>query len=180
MFRLRKSAGTVPFMELTALHESLPRVGVRIPRQVVRRAESAVQSFRMRNAAGQELTTFGWFVAEAMKEAGLDKPADLRRASGITAATVHRLLYETGKPKPETLAKLAPAINRSYGELLTRAGYGRPEQHVTDREPDPLAAELDRMLSDASRLTKAEKGDLRAIVNATLGPYRRRMTRRPA
>lgn len=77
--------------------------------------------------------TFGERLQEKLDEAGI-KAAELSRLSGVTKQNIGRILNNTPhsitgalpKPEPETVEKLAKALNWDLNDALPAAGYAAP------------------------------------------------------
>jgi transcriptional regulator with XRE-family HTH domain len=67
-------------------------------------------------------TQFGKFLARKRKAAGLTLQA-VADQIGVTKANVYQWEAGTWLPDPSLLEPLAQAVNTSYEELFTRAGY---------------------------------------------------------
>jgi transcriptional regulator with XRE-family HTH domain len=61
-------------------------------------------------------------LANLRKKAGLSLRA-LEESSGVRRSIISRVENAEVRPTPETLTKLAPALNVDASELLTAAGY---------------------------------------------------------
>jgi transcriptional regulator with XRE-family HTH domain len=76
----------------------------------------------------QRSTKFAAWLKKHMEECGYKKQGDLFRASGISRASISRMLSEGQIPDEETIVKLAPALGKSVSEVLIAAGYPVNEQ----------------------------------------------------
>lgn len=137
----------------------------------------------MRGSEYGEPTEFGRWLMAAMRdhEPPLDR-AKLAARTGISASTISRWILKPGKPDTRRLAALAAALDRDYGEVLARAGHGRPADSI-ESEPaitDPLARELDQMLHPNSPLSDEDRERIRIIVGAGIDGWRAKMRRRRA
>lgn len=97
-------------------------------------------------------TQIGEMIRRLRERAGMDK-AQLAGLSGVSASFIGRL--ESGQqknPSPETLKKLAVALNVSHQELLVIAGH-------IDAEAMPVS-EADRIVAIYSRLPVRKRKEL--------------------
>lgn len=121
---------------------------------------------------------FGNWLAAAMRKKQISR-GELADKVGVDATTISRWI--TGKNQPQTIHchPLAEALGEDPGEVLTRAGHGRPAENVKPVKQliDPLAVEIDRMLGPTSPLSDSERDRIRLLVDAQLAPYRDRMRR---
>lgn len=74
-------------------------------------------------------SSFGSYLKQIreQKNWSINQLADL---AGISTSQISRI--ENGKrgvPKPQTIEKIARALNVSYAEMMDRAGYLRPEEN---------------------------------------------------
>jgi transcriptional regulator with XRE-family HTH domain len=104
---------------------------------------------------------FGKFLAQHRKAAGLTLQA-VADAIGVTKANVYQ--WEAGNwlPEPALLEPLAQAIDSSYEELFTRAGYDpkslpKPEPYLRTLYPNASARNLNEAKRLFERLDAAER-----------------------
>lgn len=100
------------------------------------------------------------------------KGTQLARDSGLSDQTVSQLLNEKRDPTPDSLRRIAPALNVAYAELLAVAEIAPPEGDEREVKPDPAAVMI-RMLreeaegiDDPERLAEIE-ADLRHQIRIT-------------
>jgi transcriptional regulator with XRE-family HTH domain len=127
-----------------------------------------------------EPTEFGQYLVDAMKahKPQLGRP-QLAELVGVDATTISRWIMKDNKPQTDKLHLLADALNLDHGEVLARAGHGRPSDNVQAIEPEwhPLARELNRMLDQSSPLTDAERERTAIVVDAAIESNRPKMRR---
>jgi transcriptional regulator with XRE-family HTH domain len=131
-------------------------------------------------ADGDEPTEFGQYLSDAMRaQTPVMEREDLAELVGVDASTISRWITKPGKPKTENLHALADALGLDHGEVLARAGHGRPADNVTPIEPaiDPLLREASRMLDERSPLTEADRERLRIIIGSGVELFRPKMRR---
>jgi transcriptional regulator with XRE-family HTH domain len=130
------------------------------------------------------VTAFGQYLIEKMAEHDppLSRP-ELAERMGISPSTISRWITKSNKPDTENLALLADALGLDYGEVLVRAGHGKPADEVTDA-PRPLRTanlrEADAMLHPDSPLSDRDRERIDTLIGVTIEPYRRLMKRRRA
>lgn len=129
-------------------------------------------------------TAFGLYLIEAMEDH--DPPLSRQDLAGlvrVSESTISRWITGPGKPKTEILAVAADALGIDLGELLVRAGHGRPADPETIKQPElahPLLREVDRMLDPRSPLTDKDRERLLIIIEAGMEGFRSKMRRRRA
>lgn len=135
---------------------------------------------RMQSLMSERVPTeFGRYILGRM--ARHDPPlsqADVAQRAGAAQSTISRWIFEARTPEPRLLRRLAVALDVDYGELLDRAGHGRP---VETPAPTlhPIAAEIDRMLDPGtSPLPDADREALGSFLDRAISPYRQLMKRR--
>lgn len=142
--------------------------------------ESASGDDPMTDQTSGEPTPFGRWLKDKMRDhvPRLYRP-ELAEMVGVDPTTISRWIMKPQKPQTDKLRALADALGEDYGEVLTRAGHGRPAESVesVEIEIDPLARELGRMLDENSPLSDAERERLRIVIDSGLELYRPRMRR---
>jgi transcriptional regulator with XRE-family HTH domain len=146
-------------------------------------ASSALRSFRAGKEAGlmadREPTEFGWYVMRKMAE--FEPPlnqARLARRARVSESTVHRWLYQEIKPEDDKLGQLAAALNVDHGELLAKAGYGRPADHVAEPPIHRHARNIDAILSPNSPVPPEDREALERVLDRLIDPYLKLIRRR--
>ncbi|MFG1898668.1 helix-turn-helix domain-containing protein [Micromonospora zamorensis] len=116
----------------------------------------------------------------ANANAGIERVADLSRATGIKPSIFSKWFAGTEQPSVRSLEKLAPVIRAPLPELLVLACRVRAEDlgmTTTPEPPDvlghPLARELDVLLSEESALPATDRAAIEAFLDQYLEPYRR-------
>lgn len=148
---------------------------------VSRRDRRAVTSFRVANSASapdRRPTEFGLYLLKGMAAAGVTSQRDLARRAVVSNSTVTRLIYGEGAPDRETLEKVAAALGLDYGEMLARAGHGRPAGGQEQISIHPRAVEVDLLLSSDSPLSEQDRRYLDDMIERLVAPYRRYLRRR--
>lgn len=125
-------------------------------------------------------------VVARAKSLGLaNSTAELARAVGIGHGMLSKWYRGQERPSPKSLQKLSDVLTlpeerakgrTAYTELMVLAGHLQPHEvgmaeppappAVVERDPD--IAELERLLSDASKLTSEQKAALRANLRLVL------------
>ncbi|MBM0275366.1 helix-turn-helix domain-containing protein [Micromonospora tarensis] len=118
----------------------------------------------------------------ANADAGLQRVADISRATGTKPSVYSKWFAGTEQPSVSSLEKLAPVIKAPLPELLVLACRVRAEDLGMESAPEapevlghPLARELDAMLAEDSPLTAAERSEIEGFFDRYLEPYRRAM-----
>jgi transcriptional regulator with XRE-family HTH domain len=147
------------------------------------RSYDALRSFRARKEAGlmadRTPTEFGWFIMRKMGD--FDPPlrqADLARRAGVSESTISRWLYSPGKPDDDKLDQLADALQVDHGELLAKAGYGRPADHVAEPPIHRHARNIDAILSPNSPVPPEDREALERVLDRLIDPYLKLIRRR--
>jgi transcriptional regulator with XRE-family HTH domain len=106
-------------------------------------------------------TQFGKLLAKRRKAAGLTLK-EVADAVGVTKANVYQ--WEAGNwlPEPGLLEPLAQAIDSSYEELFTRAGYDpktlpKPEPYLRTLYPNASARNMNEAKRLFERMDAAER-----------------------
>jgi transcriptional regulator with XRE-family HTH domain len=76
--------------------------------------------------------SIGTILEEMWTKAGYASLGELYRDTGITVATLSRIKNDVQTPSPETLEKLAPALNTTHENLMIIAGYLKTPGQATD------------------------------------------------
>lgn len=113
---------------------------------------------------------FREYVIARAKGLGIaESTADLSRASSIGRSMLSKWFNGSERPSPRSLERLAGALHAPIDDLMQLAGWSKARDELPtpppldEREPD--LAELERMLSDTSRLTADDKAAVRAQVH---------------
>lgn len=100
---------------------------------------------------------FAAFIRHAVRDAGydIDSPRGggktaLAKDTGMSASSVGRMLAGKTMPDPNSLERLAGALNMPLPELLVRSGL------VSNRAALPAVSALQEVVRGAGRLTPAE------------------------
>jgi transcriptional regulator with XRE-family HTH domain len=92
--------------------------------------------------------SFGAYFIAAMDAKGLDG-ATLSRLTGpdkpVDSSTISNLRNDVAQPGIKVLARLAPHLGKTLGELLVAAGYGEPHDFIV--QSAELPAQLERVLA---------------------------------
>lgn len=91
--------------------------------------------------------TIGKILNDLRLKAGFETLGQLHKASGVTTATLSRVINNIQKPTPETLKKLAPCLEVSHEFLLSKAGYIETAQsslHEKQKKPKDLLKILEQ------------------------------------
>ncbi len=70
-----------------------------------------------------DIKRFGLYIMRLRDVCGYKTQKDLALDAGVSPATLSRIEAGTHKAEPETLKKIAPFLNVSYGTLMIAAGY---------------------------------------------------------
>ena len=119
------------------------------------------------DGAGPEASYSGWMLEEMRRREW--RQADFARAAGVDVSMVSRWL-QGRRPDPESLARVAVALDVDLDALLTLAGH-RPR---SSRDDDPRVATL---VAKVRQVTWTPERFL--IVDALLDALRRRSSRVP-
>jgi transcriptional regulator with XRE-family HTH domain len=120
-------------------------------------------------------TELGLYILDRMLQVRLTKQWQLAEVSGLSQATISRLIYETGhNPDRKTIAGLAAALQVPERDLLLKVHDMLATRRIEPAAADPYAAEVARLLGPGSPLTTGEKETLRMQLKAVLEPYRHR------
>ncbi len=139
-------------------------------------AAEPVRSFRARmesQVSGErQPTDFGWWVLKQMADRNPPmSQADLARRVRVSQSTVSRWIYDPIRPDTDKLAQLADALDLDRGEVLTRAGHGRPATVTEGASTDPRLAKLAILLGHNSPIPESELAVLRSVVDGVIAPY---------
>jgi transcriptional regulator with XRE-family HTH domain len=153
-----------------------------VPVLIVGQADG-LPSIHARMEAGavtdREPTEFGWFVMRRM--ADFDPPlnqSELARRARVSQSTIHRWIYSPGRPETDKLDRLSAALGVDHGELLAKAGYGRPADHVAERPIHRIARDIDAILSVNSPIPAEDRAALETVIDRMIDPYRKLLRRR--
>lgn len=127
---------------------------------------------------GKQPTDFGWWLLQRM--ADRDSPlsqADLAKRVRVSQSTISRWIYDPIRPDTDKLTQLADALGLNRGEVLERAGHGRPGGAVTAAPTDPLLAKLAILVGEHSPVPAGEHETLRAVLTGVIAPYERYLSR---
>ncbi|MFI5808914.1 helix-turn-helix domain-containing protein [Streptomyces sp. NPDC051561] len=108
----------------------------------------------MTEAAAHTPQTFAKWLKDRLLKLGYPERGGqnaFAKASGISTATVSRLLRADGVPELRTLEQLAQGLGVSHGEILVRAGVSTPEK---------LAGGIDRPISPQPITAKQAAAEL--------------------
>lgn len=120
-------------------------------------------------------TELGLYILDRMLAVRLTKQWQLAQASGLSQATISRLIYEQGhNPDRNTIAGLAAALQIPERDLLLKVHDMLATMRIQPRAGDPLAAEVARLIGPDSPLTAGEQETLRVQLRSVLEPYRHR------
>lgn len=127
---------------------------------------------------------FREYVISHAKGLGIaESTADLSRASGIGRSMLSKWFSGSERPSPRSLERLAEALHSptALDDLMQLAGWSRARDELPTPPPvlerDPEILELERMLSDTSRLTDDEKDALRAQLRLVISMARNQQRR---
>lgn len=127
-------------------------------------------------------TPFGWWLTEQMAAHHIDTQSDLARLITATdeartqgiripQSTISRWIYEPGRPDPAKVVLLAPVFGVDPGEVLHRAGVGRPTTPDGPNHTDPLLAKIAILIGDNSPVPPGRLDKLRATLELVVEPY---------
>ncbi len=124
-------------------------------------------------------TDFGWWILKQMADRNPPmSQADLARRVRVSQSTVSRWIYDPIRPDTDKLAQLADALDLDRGEVLTRAGHGRPTPAADQPPADPLLAKLAILAGPNSPVPPARVAKLRATLELVIEPYEEYLTHR--
>jgi transcriptional regulator with XRE-family HTH domain len=127
----------------------------------------------------REPTAFGWYIMRKM--AAFDPPlnqSELHRRTGVSQSTISRWIYNSGRPETDKLDLLADALGVDYGELLAKAGHGRPADHVAEPPIHRHARNIDAILSPNSPVPPEDREALERVLDRLIDPYLKLIRRR--
>lgn len=90
-----------------------------------------------------QMETFSQWLEDQLRIRGL-KPADLSRASGVSNATISRILNSTRQAGPDACKAIARALNISQEEVFRQRGFldplppGVSDNHITPEEREHI------------------------------------------
>lgn len=150
--------------------------------------------FRVRNGLGFVHVSTTWgpeaganfrsYVLQhaANANAGIERVADLSRATGIKPSIFSKWFAGAEQPSVRSLQRLAPVINAPLTDLLVLACRVDAKDLGLESTPEapevighPLARELDLMLADDSPIGPESRAEIEAFFDRYLEPYRRAM-----
>jgi transcriptional regulator with XRE-family HTH domain len=127
----------------------------------------------------KEPTEFGWYIMRKM--AAFEPPlnqSELARRTGVSQSTISRWIYSPGRPETDKLDLLADVLRVDHGELLAKAGHGRPADHVAEVPLHRLARDLDAILSPNSPVPPEDREALERVLDRLIDPYLKLIRRR--
>jgi hypothetical protein len=155
-------------------------------RVVVDQHSAPVISIRARMAPqvsdDKQPTEFGWWLLRqmanhrppiasqsALSRALYDEARRVGANVNIGQSTISRWIYHDVKPDPGKVVLLAGIFGVTEGEILHRAGHGRP----TPPQPttDQLLVKLNTLLGEPSPIPAAELDILRSVLTGVIAPY---------
>lgn len=106
----------------------------------------------------------------------MTKQVHLVAVSGLSAATISRIIYEPGyNPDRVTIGALAAALQVSHEELLLFIhDVAAPDGPAGTGSADPLIADMLRMLGPDSPLDAHDQTNLRHMLMRDFALFRRR------
>lgn len=116
------------------------------------------------------MSEIGKTIDKLRLEAGYESLGQLHKASGVTIATLSRIINNIQKPGPATLKKLAPCLGVSHEFLLNIAGHiesnSQFTQSTNEKTPKDLINFLEQseVLFDGILLTKEDKEKIKAAL----------------
>ena len=115
--------------------------------------------------------SIGKMLDELRIKAGFETLGQLHKASGVTTATLSRIINNIQKPSTETLKKLAPCLRVKHEFLLEKAGYLEPattEKSLSPKKPKDLLKILEQedYTLNGRLATPEDKERLATIVEA--------------
>lgn len=128
----------------------------------------------------KHLREFGLWLSKRRIECGFESQNQLHIKSTVSTSTLCRIEAGTQKAEPETLAKLAPHLKMSHGELMIVAGYLEPveaskkerEAHVDDaaasRTKDDLSPRTYEIIQEAVEYALKKYGKMETVTDGTL------------
>jgi len=112
-------------------------------------------------AVTREPTRFGRYLLDRMSGKGMHQQVDLVNATGISPATVSRLIYsDEYTPDVRTLERLGAALDVPAAELVSRRSGGEPGLRVIPA----VLAELIEMVDPDSPLTTNQRRRLEQML----------------
>ena len=151
----------------------------------------AVARFRVRNGLGFVHVSTTWgpdaganfraYVLQhaANANAGIERVADLSRATGIKPSIFSKWFAGVEQPSVRSLQRLAPVIKAPLTDLLVLACRVDAKDLGLESTPEapevighPLARELDLMLADDSAIGPEARTEIEAFFDRYLEPYR--------
>jgi transcriptional regulator with XRE-family HTH domain len=80
----------------------------------------------------ERIQKFAAWLKEAIEKAGYPSPRQFALSTGISDATIYRLLQGKNRPDEETIKKIAPALKININEVMIQAGYPISEHGSAD------------------------------------------------
>lgn len=153
------------------------------PHRVTPTRRRALRSFRVSN--GWDYAAFGNYIRRAAANLGLERPADISRATGVTPSLLSKWFRGMERPSMASLHKVAEGLRVPLVDLIVLTGRAS-EADLDTATPQlpptfdahPLAVELNRMLADDSPLSAEQRGRLELVVDHSMDPYRGLLKRR--
>lgn len=142
-----------------------------------------LRSFRVSNS--WDHGGFSDYIRRAAANRGLERPADISRATGVTPSLLSKWFRGMERPSMASLHKVAEGLRVPLVDLIVLTGRASEEDLDTETpqppptfDAHPLAIELGRMLGDASPLNAEQRERLFIVVDHSMDPYRGLMKRR--
>lgn len=134
---------------------------------------------------GWDHEAFKTYVLRAAANRGLDRQADISRATGISGSLLSKWFHGFERPSMASLHKLADGLVVPFRDLVILSGRASSDEldgsEVIEPPDDglpPLARELARMLAEESPLSDDQRHTLTVVIDHAVGPYRPYMRRR--
>jgi transcriptional regulator with XRE-family HTH domain len=135
---------------------------------------------------GKDLTDFGWWLQDKLRERELTQTA-LADKARVAQATISRWTEKDIRPDTKKLAQVADALGLNDAErveMFARAGHHATATAITDppvieaRPLPPILAEAWQMLDPASPLSDEARAEIETWFDRILGLHRPAMRRR--
>ncbi|MGN9802021.1 helix-turn-helix domain-containing protein [Micromonospora sp. L32] len=116
-----------------------------------------------------------YVIARAKGLGVADSTAELGRHVGIGRSMLSKWFSGSERPSPASLEKLAKGLRAPIDDLMQLAGWSKVGAALPTPPPPelhPLAAEVDQMLGDNSRLSEEDREALAGLVDRVLAGWR--------
>lgn len=114
--------------------------------------------------------TFGQWLTRRMTAVGLPRPADLHRATGISASLVGRWMRDEALPGMANIGRMAPALRVSVEQVAAKAGHLTEEGPVANPTL-PLLNDLSQLLDPDGPVPPDQRATLTVVIESVIAPY---------